>query len=66
MKTQPRTGDAEVQWRQLVKDMEAWNRIVMNLVRALAVKVPLLWDLNLFCLSNTGIELFGSGCVGIL
>lgn len=25
--------DAESQWRQLVKSMEAWNRIVMNLVR---------------------------------
>ncbi|RLN79058.1 hypothetical protein BBJ28_00013973 [Nothophytophthora sp. Chile5] len=28
-----RSGDAESQWRQLVKNMEAWNRIVMNLVR---------------------------------
>lgn len=26
-------SDAESQWRHLVKSMEAWNRIVMNLVR---------------------------------
>lgn len=26
-------NDAETQWRQLVKNMESWNRIVMNLVR---------------------------------
>lgn len=28
---QVRGGNAETQWRQLVKNMEAWNRIVMNL-----------------------------------
>lgn len=27
-------SDAETQWRQLVKNMESWNRIVMNLVCA--------------------------------
>jgi hypothetical protein len=27
------SNSAETQWRQLVKNMEAWNRIVMNLVR---------------------------------
>lgn len=34
-----------MQWRQLVKDMEAWNRIVMNLVRALGVNAD-TEDLN--------------------
>jgi hypothetical protein len=26
-----RADDAETQWRHFVKNMEAWNRIVMNL-----------------------------------
>lgn len=30
---QVRGSNAETQWRQIVKNMEAWNRIVMNLVR---------------------------------
>ncbi|RLN95404.1 hypothetical protein BBJ28_00022207 [Nothophytophthora sp. Chile5] len=38
-----RSGDAESQWRQLVKNMEAWNRIVMNLTEGaplLALDAP--------------------------
>lgn len=32
-----RSNDAETQWRHFVQSMEAWNRIVMNLVGFVAV-----------------------------
>lgn len=34
-----RSDDAETQWRHFVKNMEAWNRIVMNLVSVHAWRI---------------------------
>lgn len=36
-RVKPSAVDAETQWRQLVKNMESWNRIVMNLVSGFQV-----------------------------